>query len=53
MTNSQGFVPDTAWEADWTGDGGKYTRSDYWESGLKGYSASDGDSFAARLYFVN
>ncbi len=53
VTNSQGLVPDTRWDVDWTGDGGEYWQSDYWRSGLKGYSASDGDSFTAYLYAVN
>ena len=53
VTNSQGIVPDTQWDADWTGEKGEYWRSDYWRLGLKGYAASDGDSFTAYLYFVN
>ena len=48
VTNAGVIVPDTRWDVDWTGEKGKYRRS-----GLKGYSASDGDSFTTRLYAVN
>ena len=53
VTNSPGIVPDTTWTVDWTGDGGNWGDSDYARSGLKGYSASDGDSFTAGLYMVS
>ncbi|MBA2725284.1 MAG: serine/threonine protein kinase [Actinobacteria bacterium] len=53
VTNSQGIVPDTRWDGDWTGDGGEYWESAYWRSGLNGYAASDGDFFTAYLYAVN
>lgn len=53
VTNSPGIVPDTRWDADWTGEMGKGQRSDYYRSGLGGYSASDGDSFTAYLVVVN
>jgi hypothetical protein len=52
-TNSPGMVPDTRWRADWTGEKGNDSQSDYGRSGLKGFSASDGDSFTAYLYAVN
>ena len=53
LTKSPGIVPDTRWAADWTGEQGSDPQSDYGRFGLRGFSASDGDFFSARLYAVN
>ena len=53
VTNSAGIVPDTRWDANWTGEQGNGSRSDYRRFGLQGFSASDGDLFTAYLYAVN